>query len=47
MIGLYIYIFKISYGETIDLHHVVKKYIFNSFLKTIIFFVKLIIILCL
>ena len=39
--------FKNSYEKIIDLYYVVKNYIFNLFLKTIIYFVKLIIIICL
>ena len=39
--------FKNSYEKIIDLYYVVKNYIFNLFLKTIIYFVKLIIIFCL
>ena len=39
--------FKILMKKIIDLYYVIKNYIFNSFLKTVIYFVKLIIIFCL
>ena len=38
---------KILMKKIIELYYVVKNYIFNLFLKTIIYFVKLIIIFCL